>query len=64
MDLNERRCGAWAVGRRGQGRTWCRDGEAEHLADKSTATGTGRKASYFLTRDVFLKVPHTQEVPV
>ena len=37
VDLNERRCGAWAVGRRGQEEHSTRAGSRD-LADKSTTT--------------------------
>lgn len=55
--LTERRCRAWAVGRREQGRTQCRNREAKYLANKSIAAGgKDRRAGFcFFKQSCLLK---------
>lgn len=53
------RCGAWAAGRRGQGRTQCKRGEERSgWQTHHQWASTDRRESCFLTRDVSLKAPH------
>lgn len=46
--LSERRCRAWAVERGEWERMLCRNGEAEHLANKSIAPGRHRQENWVL----------------